>query len=319
MNSFLARAASLTPEEIQREVPYHYIPTEWICIVFVALFGVTGVIHVAESLFFRMWWLLPTAGLAAVAEVVGWVGRLWSSQNPTLLTPFLMQITTTIIAPTPLVAANFVILGRIIKRLGPQYSRLGPGLYTIIFCSCDIIALVVQAVGGASASTAAEQHRNADQGGHIMLGGIVFQLVAICVYVACAFEFLIRYALDRPVRKVISSARHGSSTTLDDQRAVPSPSRGHMDGPLALMVFGLGLSTIFIFIRSVYRTIELSDGWDGKIISTQVYFNVLDGAMIVLASFTLNFFHPGFLLRASEEPTEPQFEREPKRSYQASV
>lgn len=34
------------------------------------------------------------------------------------------RITTTIIAPTPLIAANFVILGRIIKRLGQQYSRL---------------------------------------------------------------------------------------------------------------------------------------------------------------------------------------------------
>lgn len=38
------------------------------------------------------------------------------------------RITTTIIAPTPLVAANFVILGRIIGILGTQYSRLGPTL-----------------------------------------------------------------------------------------------------------------------------------------------------------------------------------------------
>ena len=34
------------------------------------------------------------------------------------------RIATTIIAPTPLIAANFVILGQIIKRLGQQYSRL---------------------------------------------------------------------------------------------------------------------------------------------------------------------------------------------------
>ena len=33
---------------------------------------------------------------------------------------------TLIIAPTPLVAANFILLGRIIRRLGPQYSRLTP-------------------------------------------------------------------------------------------------------------------------------------------------------------------------------------------------
>jgi RTA1 like protein len=31
-----------------------------------------------------------------------------------------------VIAPTHLVAANFILLGRIIRRLGPQYSRLTP-------------------------------------------------------------------------------------------------------------------------------------------------------------------------------------------------
>ncbi|TFK57102.1 RTA1 like protein [Heliocybe sulcata] len=311
-------SAGLTPLEIQTEVPYHYIPTEWICALFVALFSVTGIIHIVEACIFRLWWLLPTASLAAVAEVIGWSGRLWSSQNPRSLNPFLMQITTTIIAPTPLVAANFVILGRIIDRLGPQYSRLGPGLYTLVFCSCDIIALVVQAVGGASASQAAEQHRNANKGGNIMLGGIAFQLAAICIYVACALEFFTRYLLDRPVRKVETRQRQGSSSTLHEHDGL-APTRGHLDRRLSLMVFGLGLSTVFIFIRSVYRTIELNDGWSGRIISTQVYFNVLDGAMITLASFTMNFLHPGFLMGTSKQLKDAQMEKEPKSSYQAEA
>ena len=68
----------------------------------------------------------------------------------------------------------------------------------------------------------------------------------------------------------------------------------------------------------MYRTIELADGWNGKIISTQVLFSafpsklfvntvlmesnsfffadVLDGAMITLAMYTMNFAHPGLLL-----------------------
>lgn len=37
----------------------------------------------------------------------------------------LTRITTTIIAPTPLVAANFVILGQLIIRLGSRFSRMG--------------------------------------------------------------------------------------------------------------------------------------------------------------------------------------------------
>jgi hypothetical protein len=44
-----------------------------------------------------------------------------------------------------------------------------------IFLSCDLIALVVQAAGGAIASTA-KTHEGSANGGKIMLGGIVFQL-----------------------------------------------------------------------------------------------------------------------------------------------
>lgn len=66
------------------------------------------------------------------------------------------------------------------------------------------------------------------------------------------------------------------------------------------MLVGAGITTIWVVIRSIYRTIELADGWTGQIITTQVYFNVLDGAPIVLAMATLNVFHPGWLLREGD-------------------
>jgi hypothetical protein len=80
-------------------------------------------------------------------------------------------------------------------------------------------------------------------------------------------------------------------------------------------------------IRAIYRVIELAGGWDGRVIETEVYFStffpllsiysgahlfihlrsdVLDGAMITLAMFTLNFFHPGCLLAEAWEDTSNQ-------------
>jgi hypothetical protein len=50
--------------------------------------------------------------------------------------------------------------------------------------------------------------------------------------------------------------------------------------------------------------IELSGGWNGRIIHTEVYFNVLDGGMVVLAIFTLNFAHPGLLLQQAPTVSE---------------
>ncbi|KDQ58307.1 hypothetical protein JAAARDRAFT_128618 [Jaapia argillacea MUCL 33604] len=280
--------------------PYNYIPTEWICVLFVILFSLSTLIHIAQATRYRLWWLFPTAILAGFAEVIGWSGRLWSSQNVWLLNPYLMQITTTIIAPTPLVAANFIILGKIIRRLGSQYSRLSPK-----WCKSTLRSLIVQAIGGASASQAAHQYRNADAGGHIMLGGIVFQMAAITVYVACAIEFFWRFYHNEPVCKV--SPTQVQSSSLDRfSRAMA------IDKNTRLMILGLALSTITIFIRSVYRTVELSDGWGGRIIGTQVYFNVLDGGMITIAMYTLNLLHPGRLLTPFSSSTPIPDEKKDK-------
>lgn len=288
---------------------YGYVPTEWICSLFIALFGFFGLIHLAQAIRFRTWWLLPTAVAAAIGEVIGWSGRLWSSKNPTFLPPYLMQITTTIISPTPLIAANFVILGKLIRLVGVEYSRLGPNMYTIIFCAADLVALIIQAVGGASASEAVENNRDPEKGGHIMLAGIVFQMVSIIFYTALALEFLTRVILRKPVHPRVPPSAIStpgidgptSGTATPEKETIADTVVQTRDERLSwtkvkLLVIGLGFSTLCIFVRSVYRTIELSNGFAGFIIHQQRLFNWLDGAMIVLALATWNFLHPGWLL-----------------------
>ncbi|KAN0109791.1 RTA1-like protein [Russula decolorans] len=268
-----------------QQLQYKYIPTEWICITFIALFGVSTFVHTAQAIRARLWWLFPSAIFCGVLEITGWGGRLWSSHNPYLEAPFILQAVNLVVAPTPLVAANFILLGRIIRRLGPQYSRLTPRRYTIIFVSCDIISLLVQAMGGgiASGSTTNGSQTQADLGSHIALGGTIFQLISIIVYCVLAAEFLFRYTRDQPVR-----------------RSAPMPGevlRGTTDKRLHRVLQAMITMTIFIVIRTIYRVIEFVSGWNGKVISTQWVFNVFDGTMIVLAMYTLNLFHPGIYLR----------------------
>ncbi|KAG7442279.1 uncharacterized protein BT62DRAFT_1079400 [Guyanagaster necrorhizus] len=69
-----------------------------------------------------------------------------------------------------------------------------------------------------------------------------------------------------------------------------------MDKKIKYMIRALAFNTVCLIIREIYRTIELEDGWNGKIIHTQVYFNGFDGAMVILAIYTLNFAHPGRLI-----------------------
>ncbi|KAJ7871061.1 RTA1 like protein-domain-containing protein [Mycena leptocephala] len=263
--------------------PYGYTPTEYVCILFVALFGFSTLLHIGQAIHYRMWWLFLSAILAGILETVGWGGRLWSFKSPQIFEAYEIQIVCTVMGPTPLAAANFIVLGRIINRLGPVYSRLSPKLYTILFLCCDIVSLVVQAVGGGMAATAVNENRDPTKGGNIILGGIVFQMVTIAVYVLCATEFLLRYLRNRPIG-------HGSEQA--PSTTVP------LGRKMKLLVYALVFNTTCLFIRAVYRVIELSDSWSGRIITTQAYFNVLDGAMITLAILTLNVAHPGQLLAA---------------------
>ncbi|KAF9033577.1 RTA1 like protein-domain-containing protein [Panaeolus papilionaceus] len=282
--------------------PYHYVPTEGVAITFIVLFGLSGLIHVAQAISYRMWWLIPTAGLCGLLEVMGWSARLWSSFSPSLSSPFEMQITATILGPTPLLAANFVIFGIIIQRLGPQFSRLSPKWYTIVFCTCDVISLVVQGVGGGKAAVAAGNDMDPTPGGHIMLGGICFQLLTITVYAVCACEYLFRLSRNMPIP--------GRQIKFNAQ---PMTSR------MLLMIAGLVFSTLCLLIRAVYRTIELSNGWNGRIISTQVFFNVLDGAMVTLAFYSLNIAHPGPLLGRASKLNDTSDHDAEKRSNGSSA
>ncbi|KAJ7841200.1 RTA1-domain-containing protein [Mycena olivaceomarginata] len=268
---------------------YGYIPHEYVAIIFVVLFGISTILHIGQATYYRMWWLLPTACLCGLGELVGWSGRLWSSFSPSFSDPYMMQITSTIISPTPLIAVNFILLSWIVTRLGPCYARLTPIWYTILFLSCDILALVIQGAGGGIASSA-NTLSGANLGANIMLAGIVFQFAAIIAYSALAADFLRRIPCRPPHTKL--KAMIAAPRILHARPLYPVRYPDTIQSLCSLCS---------MHPRSIYRIIELSTGWHGRIIETEVYFNVLDGGMVILAIFTINFAHPGRLLGSRRE------------------
>jgi len=268
------------------ETHYAYTPTKYVCIIFLTLFSLSTALHIGQAFFYRLWWLLPTVCFAGWLEVLGWSGRFWSSHNVTLSTPLMISICTSIIGPTPLLAANFAIVERIIRRLGTSYSRLSPMSYMIVFSLCDCVSLVVQGVGCGLASTA-NTPSGARMGANVMLGGIVFQLCAFLMFTCFTTEFFIRYLHGAPLER--------SDGLLEKNETITK--REPLTRKLKLILIAVVFNSTCLFIRAIYRTIALSGGWHGRVISTEVYFNVLDGGMIILAIFTMNLAHPGFLLR----------------------
>ncbi|KAE8150140.1 RTA1 like protein-domain-containing protein [Aspergillus avenaceus] len=253
---------------------YGYKPSLAAGIVYLVLFGLSMIVHTIQFTWKRTWWC-AVFSIGCLTEVLGWAGRTWSAECPYNMNAFLMQISTLIIAPTFFTAGIYVLLGRFIQILGRESSILSPKMYLWIFCTCDVISLVVQAVGGGMASIeTGKEDGDTAPGTHIMVAGIVFQMFSITVFVVCAADF---------VRRVI---RH---------RLLQSTS-GSIYPLFGAMVF----SVICIYVRSIYRTIELSQGWDGYLITREKYFIALDGAMMVAAVAVFNIFHPGWLMPTSK-------------------
>ena len=130
-----------------------------------------------------------------------------------------------------------------------------------------------------AATQASKVNGNTDTGTNIMVAGIVFQLFTITVFVALAADFvrrclqhreLLPHLVDRDPRKSLR--------------------------PAIILFAATTFSIACVYVRCIYRTIELAQGWDGDLISQEKYFIAMDGAMMAPCVIVFNIFHPGWLL-----------------------
>lgn len=183
-------------------------------------------------------------------------------------------------------AALYVLLGQLIVGLGPRSSLLTARWYAIIFCTCDVASLVVQAIGGARASEA-DTDDEMLLGTHIMVGGIAFQLLTMTLFGGLLADFLWR-VLGRP------RGGGGGSPAGEFSDQV---TRGMRRVLVALLV-----SFVMVYVRSVYRTIELAQGWRGFLITHEAYFIALDAAIMVVAVAVFVLVDPAVVFRREGRP-----------------
>ncbi|POS72451.1 RTA1 domain-containing protein [Diaporthe helianthi] len=254
---------------------YGYVPSEPAGIVFAVLFCIAVAYHTAQYIRIRS---VPSIllSIGAFTELIGWGARTYSSRCPYNSDSFLAQEVTLIIAPVFFSAALYFMLGKLIVDLGPASSILSAKWYTILFCTCDFISLVVQAVGGAKASTADTQDEQ-DQGTWVMLAGVAFQLLTMTFFGLLLLDFMRRVLLSRLATAVRSSVNRA----------------------IKLVCLAVVISFIMIYVRSVYRTVELAQGWNGYLITHEAYFIGLDAAIMFVAVGVFMCLDPAVILWSS--------------------
>jgi hypothetical protein len=153
-----------------------------------------------------------------------------------------------------------------INFIGQQYSRLSPKYFYYAFISCDIISLILQAVGGAMSSTSSG---SSTTGVNIALAGLALQVVTLVAFSIAIVDYAIR-------------GRAAWSTITYSRRFV-------------IFASACAAATILILVRCCYRVYELNEGYQqsSEALRDQPLFIGLESIMVVVAAYAMIFAHPG--------------------------
>ncbi|EGX50001.1 hypothetical protein TWF173_007649 [Orbilia oligospora] len=251
-------------------------------LVLLVLFSLSTIGFIFVGIWKKTWGFFIAMSLGGLLEVVGYIGRVGGSSDPFNGLggqSFIIQICCLTVAPACYAAGIYLCLARIVIAFGEDISRIKPRWYTYIFVTCDLVSLITQSAGGAIASTS-NDHAGSKLGGDITLGGLAFQVFTMTFFMVLCGEFALRCWNRRQM--------------FDErQRGLRESKR------FKYFLYAMGAATIFIYVRCVYRVAELAKGWDGPLMTTETYFIVLEGSMVILACLCLNIFHPGICFEAS--------------------
>ncbi|KAK7041590.1 envelope glycoprotein [Paramarasmius palmivorus] len=162
-----------------------------------------------------------------------------------------------------------------------------------IFLACDILSLVLQGLGGGLASSA-KDHAGSLLGSNIMIGGIAVQVAMMTTFCILVAEFVHRLVNDKPLRKP-TTLGPGLQLSMSSDSTIYNP-RALFDSRRKLLLSALLFTTLLLFIRAIYRLVELGSGWDSDVMTTEWLFNVFDAALVTVAFYVWNVAHPGKLL-----------------------
>lgn len=254
-------------------------------------------------------------------EFAGFLGRVLALNDTTNINYYLLQYISLTIAPAFIMGGIYFLFAQVVVIHGREYSVLKPMWYSYFFIATDVVSLLIQAGGGGAASIATQNHTDPRPGTNTMIAGIAFQVVAMTIFLVFWFEFLNRIYFSksklireqqqephpltkRSVSNYLKMLFHTKSTrAYKIQYLEPyyNPKFEHIrDRKLApYFPLAITIAVVAIYIRCVYRVVELAQGFSGYLITHEVYIMVLDAFMMAIAGLIFIPFHPVLVLGAA--------------------
>ncbi|ODV93596.1 hypothetical protein PACTADRAFT_29706, partial [Pachysolen tannophilus NRRL Y-2460] len=252
------------------------------------IFGILLLFNLITFAIYRQYWFGTAFVIATFLEMLGYIGRTLSHSATNNMNDFLIQFICLTIAPVFTMGGIYYQLAKLGAVYGEHFSRLKPIYYSYVFVSCDILSLVIQALGGGIAGTATANDESNTTGTHVFVGGLALQVFSMAIFLCFMFDFL---------HAVYIRAKKDLPSPDEPLESLYNPKYAYIRArPLfKYFNFAVTIATLFVFVRCIYRVVELAEGWSGFLMTHETYFIILDALMMSIATTIFVPFYPGFM------------------------
>lgn len=242
--------------------------------LFAILFGLTTLAHITQAILHRKFYSWVVI-MGASWQTGAYITRILSIQNYSSSGLYSAWFILILLAPLWINAFVYMVLGRMVYNFtsSARVLRIKAWRFGLIFVLLDIVAFLIQVAGASMASGQNLTNEQIENGLHIYMGGIGFQLFFIICFIFVAYNF------HRELNANAATAGHVQAHRL-----------------LFVVYTVLGLITI----RIIFRLIEYANGYSAGIPVHEAYQYCLDSVPMLIALVLLNVWHPGRIMPGKE-------------------
>ena len=261
------------PNGLPLNLSARYVPALSLCIIASILFFCATAVHSYRTIRHRCWFFLPVV-LAGIMETVGYIFRALSSQkDPYSIIYFVIQYFFIVVAPVFLSASIYVCLSKLIRAASMQGGDAGSKLKRFlrpkgilwVFITSDVVCTIMQIAGAALIGVKESNSESPTTANNILLAGLAVQSFTFLIFLLLLITF--KQSLNR------------------DQRF-----GWRWNQPFFAIV---GIASLLVFIRTLFRLAETSQGVFGFLSTHEVFFGCLEFMPVVVAVSLLAIWHPG--------------------------
>ncbi|RKO97022.1 hypothetical protein CAUPRSCDRAFT_7139, partial [Caulochytrium protostelioides] len=257
---------------------FGYIPNRPLWAVACAIFTLSTVAHTWQAIKSRRW-IFSLWVICGILEIAGTGARVAAQSYPKVqtFTLFITQEVAMIIAPTFLNALLNGLFAMLARSISPELALFGrPKLLAGFLMVADVGGLFLQGAGGGISGSAVSNYSNLKTGQDVTLAGIIFQLIFLTAFCAVHAHFLYL------------------AITITKNKADTSPRAcGIRERTLALKetLWVITTMIVLLYIRQIYRVIQLSNGWESKFALVEWPLVVFDTLFVAVVMVMGSIWH----------------------------